>query len=262
MTKTLILGFLAVLVGTLGCKEKKRKGGLPPATEWRAGQNNDPTSQDPGTSPNLGKMPNVPGGNPHAGLGIPSPNQMGGGGANPHAGLGIPSPDQMKGGGGSPNAPGNPHAGMGLDPKGNPVAGGASSDMRIPSRTPHPDRTLSGVLTLSAKMKSKVPANAWLFIYAKPWDKKTNKMIDSTIVVKVEHKPTFPYKFTIDESDAMTGLPLTGTVVFEARLDGDQNASSRQKGDVVGRIKVKVPNTKLKVAMDSVLKGDVSVGGM
>ena len=240
MTKTLIVGLLAVLVGTLGCKEKKREGGLPPATEWRADQGKDQPSEGPNVETNQPRT------NPHAGLGIPDPNAT-----NPHAGLGIPNPNL---GSGSGSGSGNPHAGVDM--------GGGGGNMRIPSRQGHPDRTLAGVLTLSAKMKAKVPPGAWLFIYAKPWDSKTNKMVDSTIVVKVDHSPKFPYKFTIDESSAMTGLPLSGTVVFEARLDGDKNASSRQKGDVIGRIKVTVPNTKLNIAMDTVLQDDVKVEGM
>ncbi len=229
MTKTLVVGFLAVLVGTLGCKEKKRKGGLPPATEWQADKNNnDPNTQTTQNPPNV---PNHPGNDPHAGLGIPNPYASGGG-ADPHAGLNM-------GGKGD-----TPHTG---------------GEMRIPSRTGHPDRTLAGTLVLPKNVK--VPPGAWLFIYAKTLDPKTNTP-GGTIVVKVDHNPKFPYTFTIDESNAMSGLPLTGTVMFEARLDGDKNASSRQKGDVLGRIKVKVPNKKLKVAMDTVLKADVQVGGM
>lgn len=245
MTKTLALGLLAALVGMLGCKENKRKDGLPPATEWRADQDQADQSN---------KTPRVPstGADPHAGLGIPSPDQMRGdphadmGGGDPHAGMNM--------GGG------DPHAGMNMG-GGDPHAGGMG-DQAIPARKPHPDRTLAGVITLSPKVKDQVPPGAVMFIYAKRFDPKTGGGVPPSIVTKIEPNPKFPYKFQVDESNSMSGLPLTGTVVLEVRLDGDRNASSRQKGDVIGRVKVKVPNKTLKLSLDTVLKEDVQVGGM
>lgn len=224
MTGKLLLGLLAAAVATSGCKKEKRKG-LPPAKEWQADKTK---TDDTTTGPEHGGP--AAGSDPHAGLGIPSPSNMGGG--DPHAGLNM-------GGAGKP--------------------GPAT---RIPARKPDPSRTLAGVISVSNKVKDKLPPNARLFVYAKRWDPKTNKMTGGTIVSQVFDKFAFPLKFRIDESSSMSGLPLTGTVVLAVRVDADRDAMSRQKGDVVGRVKVKVPNLKLNVVLDTVLDKTSTAGSM
>lgn len=228
MTGKLVLGLLAAVVATSGCKKDERKG-LPPAKEWQA----DKSKTDDTTA--TGPEHSSPGGsNPHAGLGIPAPSNMGN---NPHGDMS-----------------------MGNNPHGNMAPGGQGG--QIPARKADPKRTLAGVITISPKVKDKLPPGARLFLYAKRWDPKTNKMSGGTIVSQVFDSYAFPLKFKIDETNAMSGAPLTGTVVLAARLDADKDAMSRQKGDVVGRLKVKVPNLKLNLVLDTVLDKTSSAGSM
>jgi len=222
MIGKLVLGLLAAVVATSGCKKEERKG-LPPATEWQA----DKSKTDDTTA--TGPEHSSPGGsNPHAGLGIPAPGNMGN---NPHGNMTMGN---------------NSHGNMGPGGQGG----------QIPARKADPKRTLAGVITISSKVKDKLPPGARLFLYAKRWDPKTNKMTGRTIVSQVFDSYAFPLKFT------MSSAPLSGTVVLAARLDADKDAMSRQKGDVVGRLKVKVPDLKLNLVLDTVLDKTSSAGSM
>jgi hypothetical protein len=49
------------------------------------------------------------------------------------------------------------------------------------------------------------------------------------------------------------GTELTGDVVLMARVDQDEDAGSRQPGDVTGQVRVKVPADKVTVTFDTVL---------
>jgi hypothetical protein len=63
-----------------------------------------------------------------------------------------------------------------------------------------------------------------------------------------------PLPFEMTEAQAMiAGTELTGDVVVTARYDQDGDAMSKQPGDVVGSIKVKIPADKVTLTLDDVL---------
>ena len=65
-------------------------------------------------------------------------------------------------------------------------------------------------------------------------------------------KDELPFEMT--EKQAMiAGTELTGDVVVTARYDQDGDALSKQPGDIVGTLKVKIPAENVTLTLDEVL---------
>jgi hypothetical protein len=221
------LALAAALVVVSACKDKKSEG-LPPAQEWSANANTLPPAPGAGGNPHAAM-----GGNPHAGMG-----------ANPHAGLNM----------GGPN---DPHAGLDIN---NPH-GGASPNVAAmglpapdPGRKIDPNRRIVGTIKPHAKAKDRLAAGGAVFVIVKKAGPDGAPVGPPLAVDKLTWQKD-ELKFTMTEAQAMIGgTELVGDVVVTARYDQDGDALSKQPGDVVGEIRVKVPADNVTLTLDDVLQ--------
>ena len=175
----------------------------------------------PQAMPNAGG-PRVQGANPHvqdqgnlpAGH-PPIDNPHGGGGGSPDvAAMGIPGPD--------------------------------------PDRKINPNNRIKGVIKVHPKAKDKVAAGGAVFVIVK-------RSVDGApsgppLAVDKLTWQKGDLAFELTEKQAMiAGTELTGDVIVTARYDQDSDAISKQPGDVVGTVKVKVPADNVTLTLDEVL---------
>jgi len=231
---------LALLAGLGACdKGKGERKGLPPAPDWNANVGDMmPVQQQGAPSPHAKASPH---GNadPHAGL------DMGGAG-NPHAGMDM--------GGGA-----DPHAGLDMGGGSNPHAGGGTDVEKLglpppdPNRKIDPTRTVTGVIKVHAKAKTRLAAGGAIFLVVKRADATGTPTGTPLAVDKLEwQKDEIP--FEVSEKNAMVGgTELTGDVIITARYDQDGDALSKQPGDVVGTARVKIPATNVTISLDDVI---------
>lgn len=228
---------LAVLFALSACS-RDRPEGMPPTQSW---QGVDP-ALDNAPLPPLRESP-FPGGvdDPHAGMG----GMMGGGGGrrNPHEGVpGAPplTDDQMGGGAGGGGGGGMDVTQLGLN----------SPD---PNRPIDPNRRITGTLQVTAAVAAKVAPGAVLFLMVRkpPSDGKPGTLI---AVDRVAWKQPGQV-FELTERNAMIeGAPdMIGELVVMARVDQDQDALTKQPGDVVGEARVKVPASGVVITLDSTI---------
>jgi hypothetical protein len=226
MTRALLLA--AAIAAVAACEKKNETTGLPPATQWKAG--------DPGAPPGGVAKP----ADPHAGL------DMGAAGAaaDPHAGVDM--------GGGMGGGAADPHAGVDMGGgMGGGMGGAAGPD---PSRPVNPNIYLRGKITVSPKVKDKVAAGGAVFLSVKRPDPSTGEGVGMPLAVaKLDLNPT-GFAFDLTERDAMmSGTELSGEVVIMARYDQDSDAFTKQPGDVTGKVRATVPAKDLMLVLDSVL---------
>lgn len=226
--------YLAIAIALFACSKKPDKSeGLAPAQNW--GQ--DPGALAPAGSATTPTNPHAA--NPHA--------------TNPHAGLDIPAPEDMPPG----TDPTNPHAGVDMA---NPHGGGADvSQLGLPPPDPtrpiDPSHHVNGVLKVHPKAKDRVKPGAAVFLIVKRADASGQPTGTPLAVEKLTwDKDGQP--FELSEKQAMiAGTQLTGDVVVIAHYDQDGDAISKQPGDVMGQIKVKVPADGVNLFLDDVLAG-------
>lgn len=217
---------VAVVVSLAACKKDKPQG-LPPAQEWSANTNTLPSAPAGGKNPHAGANPHG-GGDPHAGLNMGAPG-------DPHAGLDM-SGNNPHGGGGSPNV-----AAMGLPPP-------------DPNRKIDPNHRVTGTIKVHAKAKDRVAAGGAIFVVVKKAGPDGAPMGPPLAVDKLTWQKD-SLKFSMTEAQSMiAGTELTGDVVVTARYDQDSDAISKQPGDVVGSVRVKVPADNVTLTLDDVLQ--------
>jgi hypothetical protein len=218
---------LAALVALSAC-DKKASGGLPPAQEW---------TSTPGVM-----APAQPA-NPHAGMGA---NPHAGMGANPHAGM------DPHAGMGNPHAGMDPHAGMG-----NPHGGGDVAQLGLPPPNPDrkidPNQRVKGTIKVHAKARDRIAVGGAIFVIAKQAGPDGTPVGPPLAVDKlIWQKDGVPFELT--EAQAMIdGTKLAGQVIITARYDQDGDALSKQPGDIVGQVKVKVPADGVNLTLDEIL---------
>jgi hypothetical protein len=226
--------YLAIAIALFACSKKPKDEGLAPAQNW---------GQDPGALAPAGSGAAAT--NPHAA----NPH---GGGANPHAGLDIPAPEDMPPG----TDPSNPHAGMDMN---NPHGGGTDvSQLGLPAPDPSrpidPTHHVTGVLKIHPKAKDKVKPGTAVFLVVKRADASGQPTGTPLAVEKVTWDKD-GQAFELTEQQAMiAGTQLTGDVVVMAHYDQDGDAISKQPGDVMGQIKVKIPADNVSLFLDDVLQ--------
>jgi hypothetical protein len=217
----------AAVLAIAACSKRKSEG-LPPAQEWSA----DRAGVEPQAAP--------PPANPHAGM-DPS---------NPHAGLDMGGAD-----------PSNPHAGMdmgGADPHaGMDMGGGDVSKLGLPP--PDPDRKIDpshhvkGVIVVPAKSAANAPAGGTVFISVRRADASGQPSGPPLAVGRLTYQGgELPFELS-DQQAMVGGTELTGDVVVIARYDHDNDAMSKQPGDVTGSVRVKIPADNVKISLDTVL---------
>lgn len=208
---------VAVLFAS-GCS-KKSSDGLPPAQDWRGGQ--------------IGESPAAPKADPHAGMNI------GGGHGGSMAGDPLPP--------GHPPMPGDQGHGGGPDVT---KMGFSAPD---PNRKVDPSRRIRGTLKVAAKAKPNVKPGGAVFLIVKKADANGVASGPPLAVDKVSYADNL--KFELTEAHAMVaGTELTGEVVVTARFDQDSDAISKQPGDVVGQMTVKIPADTVELTLDTILQ--------
>jgi hypothetical protein len=230
---------IALVLSAAACSKKKQDEGLPPAQSW----NGDPSGMAPAAATN----PHGGGANPHAGV------DMGGDPANPHAGVDMTNPHAGVDMGGDPA---NPHAGVDMA---NPHGGGTDvSQLGLPP--PDPDRPIDpshhvkGIIKIHPKAKDRVKPGAAVFLIVKRADA-SGQPTGTPLAVEKLTWGTGDLPFELTEKQAMiAGTQLTGDVVVIAHYDQDGDAISKQPGDVMGQIKVKIPADNVNLFLDDVLQ--------
>jgi hypothetical protein len=157
--------------------------------------------------------------------------------------------------------PSNPHAGLDMA---NPHAGmdmsGSSTDIsKLGLPPPDPDRPIDpahhvkGTIVVDAKAKDRTPPGGAVFVVVKQADASGQPAGPPLAVEKLTWQSGgLPFELT--EANAMiAGTQLAGDVVITARYDHDGDAISKQPGDVVGQLHVKIPADGVKLTLDQIL---------
>lgn len=99
---------------------------------------------------------------------------------------------------------------------------------------PGQTQQIRGTISVDAKLKAKVDAQAVLFIIVHPAGSTAGPPL---AVKRIEH-PLFPLSYSLGpENVMMPGLPFSGKVLVSARLDKDGNPMTKQPGDMTGEYK-------------------------
>lgn len=95
---------------------------------------------------------------------------------------------------------------------------------------------VTGTIKVSDALKDKIPANATLFIVARP-----HGAGGPPALVKRVSGVTFPYEFRLASDDVMMpNAPVPEALSVSARVDQDGDAISRSPGDLMGMVKTPV----------------------
>jgi cytochrome c-type biogenesis protein CcmH len=114
-----------------------------------------------------------------------------------------------------------------------PAAGTAGKPTK-PVDTATTGQTISGTITLDAKLKPNIDPDAALFIIARP----AGGPGGPPLAVKKIDKPAFPLSYSLGQENVMMqGTPFSGKVNITVRLDKDGNPTTRGAGDLTGEYK-------------------------
>jgi cytochrome c-type biogenesis protein CcmH len=103
-----------------------------------------------------------------------------------------------------------------------------------PAAVPSENR-IAGKITIDPKLKQKLPAQAVLFIIARPGGG------GPPVAVKKIDNPVFPLSYSLGAENAMVqGAGLSGKLTLSARLDTDGNPMTRDSGSLMGEHKTPV----------------------
>ena len=241
MRRVILTASCVSLFAGVGCK--KTEAGLPPATEWQTEVAAPTAEEAPGMPPAIGmghtgRDSDDPS-DPHAGV-----DMSGGDPSDPHAGV------DMSGG--------DPHAG--LDMGQSPHGGGAGMDVtKLGLKGPDPDRPIdpthrvTGVISIAPAALAKAKPGTSIFLIVKRAGA-TGEPIGSALAVDKLAWSAEGVPFELTDAQAMiAGTELAGDVIVTARYDQDADAISKQPGDIVGQVRVKIPADHVKLTLDTVL---------
>ncbi len=114
-----------------------------------------------------------------------------------------------------------------------PAFGGAVAAAQ-PATAATSGQTVSGTITIDAKLKSNIDPNAALFIIARP----AGGAGGPPLAVKKIDKPKFPLSYSLSQENVMMqGTPFSGKINITVRLDKDGNPTTRDAGDLGGEYK-------------------------
>jgi len=133
-----------------------------------------------------------------------------------------------------------------------PASGAAPSATRADAASG--SQTISGTITIDAKLKSNVDANAALFIIARP----AGGPGGPPLAVKKIANPSFPLRYALGQENVMMqGTPFSGKINITVRLDKDGNPTTRGAGDLTGEYKknpVEVGAGNVDVTLDELIQ--------
>ena len=131
-----------------------------------------------------------------------------------------------------------------------PASGTPSQKTAVAPTTASPGQTISGEITIDAKLKDKIDPQAALFIIARP----AGGAGGPPLAVKKIDKPTFPLSYSLGQENVMMqGTPFAGKINITVRLDKDGNAMTREAGNLVGDYKknpVEVGSQNVDIILD------------
>lgn len=108
---------------------------------------------------------------------------------------------------------------------------------------------LRGSLVLDPKLKDKAKPGAVIFMSARA--AQNGAPAGPPLAVKRMTVGSWPLPFELSSADAMMpGLTLRGQVVLSARIDGDEDAMTKQPGDIEGMQVINVPATTVELRLD------------
>ena len=110
---------------------------------------------------------------------------------------------------------------------------------------------VSGTITISDALKSKVKPGSVIYVIARPAGVKKGPTVAALRVDSTD----FPIQYAMSEKNLMvTGAALEGKLDISVRLDQDGDAGTRQKGDLSGSCKknpVSVGATDADIVLDT-----------
>jgi hypothetical protein len=236
------------LVLAAGCSDKKQsQSGLPPAQEWGANPGS-PAPANPHGAPSADMSGAMPKGHPNVDQsGQPGP-------VDPNAPMpaGHPPIDNS----GQPG-PVDPNAPM---PSGHPPIDQGGTDvskLNLPAPDPNrpidPAHHIKGVIMIHPKAADRAKPGGAIFVVVKRADAAGQPTGTPLAVDKLTWQKD-QLAFEMTEKQAMiAGTELIGDVVISARYDQDGDAISKQPGDIVGQMRVKIPADSIKLYLDQVL---------
>lgn len=146
---------------------------------------------------------------------------------------------------------GGPMSGMGSAGMGS-AGMGASGRSTPRDAAAGPGQKISGSIRLAPELADKLPSSGVLFLYARPAGIDKGPPLASA---KLE-LGTFPMAFELSDANVMMkGTPFQGNLSLSARIDGDQNAMTKQPGDLTGALSapVQVGSSAVELVIDTVL---------
>jgi hypothetical protein len=179
-----------------------------------------------------------------------------GGGADPHAGL------DLGGAGGA-----DPHAGLdlggagGADPHGGAM-GGAMGGAQDPHggmagrgaqvAAQDPQARVIGAIEIAPALAAKVKPGDAIFLIVRPIDASGQVITEPRSVLASDRLDagTFPAAFTLAAKAQTPG----GEVAVIARIDRDQDVSTRGPGDLEGVVRIAPPKEGFKLVVDTEVK--------
>ena len=155
--------------------------------------------------------------------------------------------------------PGNPHANT--PHPGHPhgtqhPSGGDVTALGLPP--PDPNRAidsskfLRGTLVGTKETTPLIKLGAVVFISVKRLNPETGQGMGPPLAVEKLKLTQLPMPFQLSEAQAMiSGTQFEGDVVITAWTDQDQDAMTKQSGDIIGQVRSKIPSDGIKLTLDT-----------
>jgi cytochrome c-type biogenesis protein CcmH len=124
--------------------------------------------------------------------------------------------------------------------------------MPMPEPPPlDPSRVIEGQIEATSELGAEIKSGDVIFLSAKPVDPKTGEVQRMPVAVDRLDVGQLPIKFMLSNQNVMVaGTEFSGTVQVTARVDRDQEATTRRTGDIEGIIRVTIPAKDVKLVLD------------
>lgn len=113
-----------------------------------------------------------------------------------------------------------------------------------------PNMVLAGTIDIAPALKNKVKPGDVIFLSAKRVE--GGQVQRMPLAVDRLEVTSFPLPFALTAANVMmAGTEFKGDVALTARLDRDQEATTRSPGDIEGTLRTAIPAKGLKVVLDT-----------